>query len=279
MAPIILTTAVQFFETLSSNAPSALRKLHALPGSAVFLDEAHAALPTHLWAQNWRWVRELAEDWSCSFVFASGSIARFWEIEDIVGDAQLRLPELVPAGQTEQLRSAEGRRIRYATGARFEGPGPLADAVTATPGPRLLIMNTVQSAAVMAAHMRKAGHDVVHLSTALCPRDRDEIVEAVRARLDQKMKVDWTLVATSLMEAGVDFSFRTPFRERFATTSLVQIGGRGNRNFEWPEGIIVYDFIVSHVEGLREHPAAHVSADVPAILILAFGGFLGCCAL
>jgi CRISPR-associated endonuclease/helicase Cas3 len=123
-------------------------------------------------------------------------------------------------------------------------------------------MNTVQRAAVMAAHMRKAGHDVVHLSTALCPRDRDEIVEAVRARLDQKVKVDWTLVATSLMEAGVDFSFRTPFRERFATTSLVQIGGRGNRNLEWPEGIIIYDFIISHVEGLREHPAARVSADI-----------------
>ncbi len=48
-APIILTTAVQFFETLASNHPAALRKLHGLPGSVVFIDEAHAALPTTCW--------------------------------------------------------------------------------------------------------------------------------------------------------------------------------------------------------------------------------------
>lgn len=68
------------------------------------------------------------------------------------------------------------------------------------------------------------------------------------------------------MEAGVDLSFRTPFRERFATTSLIQIGGRGNRNFEWPEGVIVHDFIVSHVGGLKRHPAATVPANVLADL-------------
>jgi CRISPR-associated endonuclease/helicase Cas3 len=125
-------------------------------------------------------------------------------------------------------------------------------------------MNTVQSAAVMACHMREAGHDTLHLSTALCPRDRDAILAKVRRRLhpQERYSSDWTLVATSLMEAGVDMSFRTPFRERFATTSLIQIGGRGNRNFEWPEGAVVHDFVVSHVEGLRQHPAATIPASV-----------------
>ena len=64
------------------------------------------------------------------------------------------------------------------------------------------------------------------------------------------------------MEAGVDISFRTPFRERFATTSLIQIGGRGNRNFEWSEGVTVHDFQMSHVDGLKAHPAAAISAEV-----------------
>ena len=54
-APIIVTTAVQFFETLASNHPSTLRKLHQLAGSAIFIDEAHAALPAHLWPQAWKW--------------------------------------------------------------------------------------------------------------------------------------------------------------------------------------------------------------------------------
>ena len=267
-APVILTTAVQFFETLASNVPSALRKLHALPGSVVFLDEAHAALPAGLWPQNWRWVCELAEDWSCSFVFASGSLARFWEVDDIVEDARLRLPDLVPSELVAPLRKAESVRVRCVSDGRFAGPGELVKAVAATDGPRLLIVNTVQSAAVMARLMRVEGHDVVHLSTALSPRDRDEILATVRCRLNSKSGYprDWTLVATSLMEAGVDLSFRTPFREHFAATSLIQIGGRGNRNFEWPEGVTVHDFIVDHVEGLKPHPAAKESAGVLADL-------------
>jgi Rad3-related DNA helicase len=47
-APIIVTTAVAFFETLASDTPSTLRRLHELPGSAVFVDEAHAVLPAKL---------------------------------------------------------------------------------------------------------------------------------------------------------------------------------------------------------------------------------------
>ena len=43
-APIIVTTAVTFFETLASNSPSTLRRLHNLPGSGIFVDESHAAL-------------------------------------------------------------------------------------------------------------------------------------------------------------------------------------------------------------------------------------------
>lgn len=261
-APIVLTTAVQFFETLSANTPSNLRKLHALPGSMVFLDEAHAALPTSLWPQNWRWMRELTADWGCSFVLASGSLARFWEVDDIVGDSRLRLPELVPPDLASPLRAAEDRRVSFVSLGRLDGPEALAEAVAAAPGPRLLIMNTVQSAAVMADMMRKKGRHIMHLSTALCPRDRDAVLALAKARLKHRSFTDWTLVATSLMEAGVDVSFRTCFRERFATTSLIQIGGRGNRNFEWSEGVTVYDFLVSHIDGLKAHPAAATSAEV-----------------
>lgn len=58
-APIIVTTAVQFFETLASNMPSKLRKLHQLPGSAVIIDESHAVLPIKLMLPAWKWIMEL----------------------------------------------------------------------------------------------------------------------------------------------------------------------------------------------------------------------------
>ena len=190
-APIILTTAVQFFETLASNHPAALRKLHGLPGSVVFIDEAHGALPTHLLAQNWRWMRELEEAWGCSFVLASGSLVRYWEIEDVVGDARKKLPELTPASLSAPLLEAERARIAYVSRGRFDGPGELSNAVAAEPGPRLLVMNTVQSAAVMAKRMRDHGHRVLHISTALCPRDRAAILDQIKARLDDKQRSDW----------------------------------------------------------------------------------------
>lgn len=62
-APVTVTTAVQFFETLAGNMPARLRKLHELAGSAVFIDEAHASIPIALWPQTWRWLRELERDW------------------------------------------------------------------------------------------------------------------------------------------------------------------------------------------------------------------------
>ena len=192
-APIILTTAVQFFETLASNHPAALRKLHGLPGSVVFIDEVHAALPTPLLAQNWRWLRELAEAWGCSFVLASGSLVRYWEIEDIVGDARTKLPELTPMSLTAPLLEAEKARVTYVSRGRFDGPGQLSNAVAAESGPRLLVMNTVQSAAVMAKRMREHGHRVLHISTALCPRDRAAILEQIKARLSDKQRSDSTL--------------------------------------------------------------------------------------
>ena len=56
-APIIVTTAVAFFETLASNRPATLRRLHELPGSLIFVDEAHAALPVKLLPLAWHWMQ------------------------------------------------------------------------------------------------------------------------------------------------------------------------------------------------------------------------------
>ncbi len=258
-APVVVTTAVQFFETLASGHPGSLRKLHALPGSAVFLDEAHAALPAHLWPQNWRWLRELAERWSCRFVFASGSLARFWEKSDVI-DEPVRLPELLRPELKKPILAAESRRIRYERAGLFENVQGLIERVGEAPGPRLVILNTVQSAAVIARAMRDVGHDTLHLSTALAPKDRAPILKLVEENLKNDA-ADWTLVATSCVEAGVDLSFHTAFRERFSTASLIQVGGRVNRHGEKGDGI-VFDFVIDEGDGITRHPVARCPAAV-----------------
>jgi CRISPR-associated endonuclease/helicase Cas3 len=283
-APIIVTTAVQFFETLASNEPSRLRKLHELPGSAVFLDEAHAALPVHLWPQNWKWVKTLAEEWGCRFVFASGSLARFWEIERIVADS-VELPDLVTATSegralAERLHEREGERVRYSSIQHGLSIEELCDRVRTSEGPRLVILNTVQTAALVAKRMREAGDQVLHLSTALCPRDRERILQDVQARLEEEQAAqqsgaskeelkrlrDWTLVATSCVEAGVDLSFQTAFRERATAASAIQIGGRVNRHRDRSDSI-VYDFTLSMEKGVTSNPGLKHAIDVLSWMI------------
>jgi CRISPR-associated endonuclease/helicase Cas3 len=260
-APIIVTTAVQFFETLASNFPGRLRKFHAVPGSAVFIDEAHAALPAHLWPQNWRWLRELADQWSCRLVFASGSLARFWENPEVVGEP-IRLPELFTPELKHSILKLERRRVAYVQAGLFPDAETLIQKVRAAPGPRLVIMNTVQSAAVVARRMRQEGETTLHLSTALAPKDRAPIIGRVKEMLKVANR-EWTLVATSCVEAGVEFSFRTAFRERFSTASLIQVGGRVNRHDEYANGI-VHDFLVDQGGGITKHPAARFPAAVLA---------------
>jgi CRISPR-associated endonuclease/helicase Cas3 len=134
--------------------------------------------------------------------------------------------------------------------------------VLAAPGPRLVILNTVQSAAVVARHMRRGNHDVLHISTALCPADRESVLDRIKLRLKDKMDSDWTLVATSLVEAGVDLSFHSAFRERFSAASLIQVGGRANRHGERDEAAVVYDFFFDSSELLKRHPAALIPGQV-----------------
>lgn len=253
-APIIVTTAVQFFETLGSHHPATLRKLHELPGSAVFVDEMHAAIPSHLWPQMWRWLETWTRDWGGHLVLASGSLPRLWEMAEykeviLTGDRLplAEVPDLVSdVSLRNELHETEERRLCYRrrpeNADALDCNGIVDFVIQKKPGPRLLIVNTVQTAAVIAQSMRNSGHDALHLSTALAPVHRDLIVEKVKSRLHSRTK-DWTLVATSCVEAGMNFSFRTGFRERASAASLIQIGGRISRGDEF-EDAEVWDILL-----------------------------------
>jgi len=268
-APIVVTTAVQFFETLASNQPAALRKLHNLAGSAVFIDEAHAALPAHLWPQAWRWIQELAQDWGCHFVFGSGSLTRFWELPDFV-DPPAKLPELVTGGVRAGLVGKEKQRVMYKHKPDAINVNDLLAWLRGLAGPRLLIVNTVQSAAVIAKSIQAADGKgkVEHLSTALMSLDREKTLAWVKARLrqhqdrpDEAEFADWTLVATSCVEAGVDLSFRTGLRESASLVSLIQVGGRVNRHQEFGQSE-VWTFTLQETDLLRLHPGFKDSSKV-----------------
>ena len=264
-APIIITTAVAFFETMASGHPSTLRRFHELPGSVIFVDEAHNALPLKLLPLAWRWMNVLAEEWNCYWVLASGSLVRYWKLERLSGvnmpNTEVR--ELIVPDLHHRLMKYEKNRIAFRYRSDTISREELAMWVHNFPGPRLVILNAVQSAAVIASDLRDqyGREQVEHLSTALTPKDREAVIKRVKQRLADRDDTDWTLVATSCVEAGVDFSFRAGFREMASLLSLLQAAGRVSRNGEYPDAEI-WSFVLQENSMLKQNPQLAPSIDV-----------------
>lgn len=279
-APIIVTTAVQFFETLGGNEPARLRKLHELPGSGIFIDESHAAIPIWLWPQAWLWLQKLTKEWGCHLVLASGTTAKFWEI-DVFFNQQEQIPELIPdilrnlANEYEHKRIELKVNLNYLDSNKpitFNKIDELIDFILSIKGPRLVIMNTVFSAAYLANQMKNQGLDVLHLSTALTPKNREPIINEIYERLDKdkstkkpKYQPDWTLVATSCAEAGLNFSFRNGFAELRSIQSYLQIDGRVNRDGEYTDSEM-WCFVIND-PNMKAHPGFKTSQKVFTQLI------------
>jgi CRISPR-associated endonuclease/helicase Cas3 len=266
-APIVVTTAVQFFETLAASKTGRLRKLHALPGSVVILDEAHAALPSHLLPQAWQWLRALAHDWSLHLVLASGSLPRFWTMPEFLpkGQSPENVSSLVSDELAKTLEEAERRRVRVvptpAHAYSFDALCTQLKQAANSRGPVLAIFNTVQTAAVVADHLRADGSQVLHLSSALAPKDRTQIVERIRQRLTSGEDRRWILVATSVVEAGMDFSFQSGFREVASAFSLLQTAGRISRGAEY-ENPELTSFHIEATGLITNNPGIQLSARV-----------------
>lgn len=278
-APITLTTAVQFFETLASNHPAHLRKLHELPGSVIFIDEAHTALPIAFWPQAWKWLKELADNWGCRIVLASGSMVRFWETMEIINPVE-KLPELTPIGLKDENQILEAKRLDFVKLEKaLDCAGiaaRLADHLERKEGPILAIFNTVQSAAGIAREMAircdkfdpvesfkpmpLEDRKTLHLSTALSPVDRERVLIEIERRNEAQL-ANWILVATSCVEAGVDLDFQTGYRERCSVTALIQTSGRINRHNKRTNSIL-FDFKVIADGVLTIHPAFTTSSNI-----------------
>lgn len=237
-APIIVTTAVQFFETLASNLPAKLRKLHQLPGSGIILDEYHAALPIRLMLPAWKWMTELVSQWECRICMCSATTIRFWENPAFQKQSQLGAVPLLSVEATERLNAFEQSRISFNAWSsnipHFHGAAELAAYLKNFHGSKIVVLSTVESAAYFTKFLYEQGCDILHLSSALTPEDKERTIEEIKRRLHSKTERSgyWTLVATSCVECGVDFSFHYGFCELRSLQSYIQLGGRIRRNSE-----------------------------------------------
>ena len=225
-APIVVTTAVQFFESLFANRPSRCRKLHNITNSVVILDEAQT-LPLRYLRPCVAALDELARNWRTTAVLCTATQPALAESDQFPSGFR-NLRELAPNPQRLH-RDLKRTQIRHAGIVSDSG---LLERLRAAPQV-LCIVNTRRHARELYELLRDTP-GTLHLSTLMCAAHRRERLDEVRARLQSGTPV--RLVATSLVEAGVDLDFPAVWRAEAGLESIIQAAGRCNREGEAETG-------------------------------------------
>lgn len=217
-APVIVTTAVQFFESLYANRSSKCRKLHNIANSVIIFDEAQM-IPSNNLRPCVAAIAELVRAYNATAVLCTATqpaidemLLEYSKKESVV--------ELCPDvdGMFEKFRRTsfekEGRLTTDELVSRLKSQQQV-----------LCIVNTRKFAQEVYEALPSEGR--FHLSTLMCPVHRKQKLDEIRERL--KSGKTCRVVSTSLIEAGVDVDFPRVFREMAGLDSILQAAGRCNR--------------------------------------------------
>jgi CRISPR-associated endonuclease/helicase Cas3 len=236
-APVIVTTSVRFFESLFSNHPSDLRRVHNIARSIIVLDEVQT-LPRRLLAPLLDMLRELTEDWGCTVVMATATQPAF-EVnaasarkthERYAWPAGTVTPIIPPAISAEMHTSLRRVQIEW----RIDEPTPWSAlaAEMLTHPQALCVVNLRKHAAQvydeLLAQSDEPQHEgIFHLSTRMCAQHRLDVLAVIRERLATGKVC--RVVSTQLIEAGVDVDFPIAFRALGPLDAIIQVAGRVDR--------------------------------------------------
>lgn len=263
-APVIVTTSVQFLESLFASSPSKCRKLHRIARSVVIFDEVQT-LPTHLLKPMFSVFRELVRSYGVSFVFSSATQPAFRKSSALPdGFAPEELRELAP-DPSDLFRQL--RRVNYhlpKQGETLDWP-ELASQLAAQPQ-ALCVVNLTRHAMELWEKLKRAlpdGESPIHLSSAMCPAHRLALIETIRQRLRDGLAC--RVVSTQLIEAGVDVDFPVVWRAIGPLDSIVQVAGRCNREGRHAAGEVHVFRPVDH----KLPPGVYRAASDQAVITLA----------
>lgn len=219
--PIVVTTNVQFFESLFANKSSKCRKLHNIANSVIIFDEAQM-LPNDYLKPCIAMIEELINNYQVSAVLCTATqpaLASFFH-------EGISAKELCP--RMEEQFEFFKRTV-------FENVGVLTENDLIQRLEKeyqaLCIVNTKKRA--QRIYKQLEGEGVYHLSTSMYPKHRRRILREIRERLQKNKKC--ILISTSLVEAGVDLDFQSVYRELAGVDSMIQAAGRCNREGLRPE--------------------------------------------
>ena len=221
--PVVVTTAVQFFESLYANRPSQCRKLHNLAGSVILFDEAQL-LPLPCLRPCVHAIAQLVQHYGASAVLCTATQPALGPLfaEFLPGRPAVELcpPELCPPESFRRVCFRQAGRLDWDT---LSGQLQQHEQV-------LCVVNSRKSAQEI--FTRLSGEGNFHLSTLMYPAHRRAKLEEIRRRLREGLPC--RVISTSLIEAGVDVDFPAVFREEAGLDSILQAAGRCNREGKRP---------------------------------------------
>lgn len=237
-APVIVTTSVQFIESLFANRPSRCRKLHNIARSVVIFDEVQT-LPTHLLNPLLSVLRDLCHNYGVSFVFSTATQPAFRKSNSVIEGFEK--DEVTEITRDTEATFQQLQRVRY----RFNSPvttmnwASIAEDM-AECGQALCVVNTRRDAFELWNELHRTlpeseQHSLFHLSSWMCAQNRFDLLGDERAidantiRALLKRDAPCRVVSTQLIEAGVDVDFPRVYRALAPLDSIVQAAGRCNR--------------------------------------------------
>lgn len=229
--PIVVTTTVQFFESLFSNQRSKCRKLHNLQDSIVIFDEIQT-LPVHLAECTMKILNDMLHLCRCSILFCTATQPNFQTRADFKG-----IDRIVPLVENPTAIFAATKRVEYYPIADYEvqSMDSIAQKVCEEKEPVLIVCNTKKKAKTLFDSIKEKGNmQVLHLSTNMCQKHRMAVIDKVKSKLKNGEKL--ILCSTQLIEAGVDMDFPIVFRELAPLESIIQSAGRCNREGKLKKG-------------------------------------------
>lgn len=219
--PIIVTTNVQFFESLFANKSSRCRKLHNIANSIVIIDEAQM-LPTKFLKPSLAAINQLVSNYNTSVVLMTATKPDF--PENLLSQKPIEIidnPEML----YKELKRVEVEYIEELSDEKLASYINNLNQV-------LVIVNTRNHAQKLYECLPK--ENLYHLSAKMCSTHRSEILEKIRIRL--KNKQPCKVISTQLIECGVDISFPVVYRSLTGIDSIAQAAGRCNREGELDNG-------------------------------------------
>jgi len=218
-APLVVTTNVQFFESLFASRTSRCRKLHNIANSVIILDEAQT-IPAEFLKPCLSVLRELERNYRCTIVLCTATQPAIHHSNDFqIGLKDVR--EIIPAPEQLYMQMKRVRAHRVGLLSNDDLAARLVEREQA-----LCIVNTKRQAADLYQALPQ-NEAAFHLSTLMCPRHRSVVIRTIKRRL--KAGQPCRVISTQLIEAGVDIDFPVVYRAAAGLDSVAQAAGRCNR--------------------------------------------------